>query len=78
MPLDSNVKQFVLEFVKVYFFKAVEVRICQSFPLYSINKINYYTIEVSEIYHIVKNSGREKLWRIDDFNIFARKTLVNA
>jgi len=30
------------------------------------------------IYHIVQNSSGEKLWRISDFKVLARKTLANA
>jgi len=29
-------------------------------------------------YHIAQNSGEEKLWRISDFKVLVRKTLVNA
>jgi len=30
------------------------------------------------IYSIAQNSGREKLWKISDFKVLARKTLTNA
>ena len=38
----------------------------------------YNDMIIIMIYRIAQNSGREKLWRISDFKVLARKTLANA
>jgi len=35
-------------------------------------------INITANYRIAQNSGGEKLWRISDFKVLARKTLANA
>ena len=38
----------------------------------------YKMLLPSALYHVAKNCGKKKLWRISDFKVSARKTLANA
>ena len=48
-----------------------------SIPLHSTNALFNLCMYIVT-YRIAKNSGGEKLWRISNFQLLARKTLANA
>jgi len=62
--------------------------ICTSFTIYNRHDVfmctsSHRQLKNSKIthlnkYRIAQNSGGEKLWRISDFKVLTRKTLVNA